>query len=104
MHDAVFVNSELTAAVPAESKEIQVPNDYEENAIHSKKQKKRRIFGKVVTGFHCNQPTVLLDSLGTEWQLFPTNSRRTWLCKLGVIYILEVSSRVKSMFMCRSDS
>ncbi|GFY57689.1 hypothetical protein TNIN_313351 [Trichonephila inaurata madagascariensis] len=50
LHDAIFVNSKSTTAVPEESKEIQVPNNSEENAIHSKKQKKKENFQKGCDG------------------------------------------------------
>ncbi|GFW29854.1 hypothetical protein TNCV_3937211 [Trichonephila clavipes] len=58
-----------------------------------------RSSGHIVTGLSSRfQLTVLLGSLGPEWRFFATNSRRRmWLCKLGIIYILEVSNRVRSM-------
>ncbi|GFS53446.1 hypothetical protein TNCV_4935331 [Trichonephila clavipes] len=44
LHDAILANSKSTSAVLEESKEIQSPNYSYENAIDSKKQKKRECF------------------------------------------------------------
>ncbi|GFY30173.1 uncharacterized protein TNCV_3090811 [Trichonephila clavipes] len=46
LHDAVFVNSDSTAAESEESKEIELPINSEENSIDPRKQKKRRFFGR----------------------------------------------------------